>query len=157
MSIPTAQQLTAAIEIIRDRLLSEGVESVEAINAGRCGCVVSDVAEELGGLDVFYALGMSEMGIEQLMLHSDDEPCGFDRALVAKHWPEIQPPEGMDWDDLDAVATFCNFDAGTHEWIVFNGCHYDAEAPAGVANLWELPFFRRCIQSWQNSPAPAPI
>ncbi|CAH1690019.1 hypothetical protein BOSEA31B_20346 [Hyphomicrobiales bacterium] len=156
-SVSAAQRLATAIETIRDRLLAEGVESVQAINAGRCACVVSDVAEELGGLGDFYALGMSEMGIEQLMLHSDDEPCGFDRALIAEHWPNIQPPDGMDWDDLDAVATFCNFDAGTHEWIVFDGKHHDAEAPTGVSNLWSLPFFRRCIDDWQASLAPTPV
>lgn len=155
MSVP-AQKLAAAIETVRDRLLAEGVESVQAINAGRCGCVVSDVAEELGGLDTFYQLGMSEMGIEQLMLHSEDEPCGFDRKLIAKHWPGIQPPEGMDWDDLDAVASHCNFDAGTHEWIVLDGVHHDAESPIGVLNLWDLPFFRRCVDGWQASLAPTP-
>ena len=155
MSAP-AQKLATAIEIVRDRLLAEGVESVQAINAGRCGCVVSDVAEELGGLDAFYQLGMSEVGIEQLMLHADDEPCGFDRELIAKHGPGIKPPEGMDWDDLDAVASHCNFDAGTHEWIVFEGKHHDAESPNGVVNLWDLPFFRRCVDGWQASLAPTP-
>jgi len=32
---------------------------------------------------------------------------------------------------------------GDHVWIVYNGVHYDAEAPTGVDNAFRLPFFER--------------
>lgn len=32
---------------------------------------------------------------------------------------------------------------GGHEWIYFFGKHYDAEAPEGVDDFRELPFFKR--------------
>lgn len=30
-----------------------------------------------------------------------------------------------------------------HYWVLYNGRHYDAEAPEGVENWRDLPFFRR--------------
>lgn len=150
----TAGKLTEAIVKIRDRLLSEGIASAAEINAGRCTCVVSDVAEELGGLDAFYEHGMSELGIDQLMIVEDGEPSGFDRDLIADHWKDFVPPEGLNWDDMDAIAAYGNFSAGTHEWIVMDGRHYDAEAPAGVDNPFDLPFFQRIVAAWREETTP---
>lgn len=154
---PHHDALRMAIEKVRDDFLSEGVSDAATINAGRCGCVVSDVAELLGGLDDFYAMGMSEIGIDGFMNPHPEDECerdGFDRALIAERWPAITPPEGLDWEALDEIAAFANFNAGTHEWIVYEGRHYDAEAPEGVDNPFDLPFFVRIIEAWKLDCSP---
>ena len=37
---------------------------------------------------------------------------------------------------------------GDHFWIEYNGKHYDAEAPSGVDDYEELPFFQRTSDSF---------
>lgn len=145
----TLDKLKDAIGIVRDRLLAEGVPDVQSINSGRCGCVVSDVFEELGGVAQAYDLGLGELGITNLMHIVDDEPEGFDRVMLKEHWPAIVPPEGLDWDDLDTLAIDAQFSDGTHEWITFEARHFDAEAPGGVDSPFQLPFFLRVIEAWQ--------
>lgn len=153
----THERLKSALEGVRDRMLAEGTPSPADINCGRCGEVVSDVFEELGGVTEAYELGLMELGITNLMHIVDDEPEGFDREMLREHWPTTVPPEGMDWDDLDALAVFGDFSDGTHEWISFEGRHYDVEAVDGVDSPFDLPFFKRIVAAWQDERvAPTP-
>ena len=165
--MPSATEtLTAAIRTTIRQWI-EGGRAVEAmdINCGKadgcCDDFVADVYDTLGGQDVAYdELGLSEMGIDSVMAVGDEsdpeafnEGRPFDRTLLAKYWPSVQPPQGLSWDDLDQLSVDASFNCGTHVWIAVNGRHHDAECPEGVDNLFELPFFQRVIASWKADRA----
>lgn len=149
--------LEATIERVAGDLMARGIPDAASINAGSCECVVSMVIERLGGLDRFYAMGMDDISVAQFLtpVPGFETECGdFDRDLIGRHWPAIRPPEGLDWEDLDAVAAYADFGVGTHCWIHYEGRHFDAEAPGGVDNMFDLPFFRRIIGSWSLEGRP---
>jgi hypothetical protein len=148
--------LTAAILAVRGELVSTGrYASFQAINAGYCTDFCNDVTDRLGvPADAHEPF---EVGIDNLMECEDDEPTVMDRALLAAHWPKIQPPEGLTWDEVDQLASDAGFSAGTHVWLCLDGRHYDAEAPEGVDNPFDLPFFQRVVGSWlEERPSPRP-
>lgn len=155
----TEEELSTAIAKVRDELLAAGrYGSATEINAGYCDDFCSDVYEELGGVGLCENEGgLATVGIDGFMTHEDDEPVAFDRDLVRRAWPAFVPPPGMDWDDMDRLAADANFSCGTHVWIARDGRHYDAEAPQGVENPLDLPFFVRVVSSWRDErPSPSP-
>lgn len=148
--------LTKAIMDIRDELLASGeYASHAAINSGYCSDFADDVFERIGR-GVHEQLG--QLGIENFMQPAEDD--GFndgyplDRELLIEHWPSVVPTQGMTWDDLDALSRDAGFSTGTHVWIELEGIFYDAEAPDGVDNFFDLPFFQRVISSWIEEEAP---
>lgn len=150
--------LSAAIRTVRARLLDAGrYPDLPSINAGGCTAFTRAVRRELGR-EFCDEIGLEELGIDNLMESEDDEPTVMDRALLAEHWPLVVPPEGLGWDDIDALAAAAGFSCGTHEWLVLDGRHYDAEAPDGVDNPFDLPFFQRVVAGWleERDAAPRP-
>lgn len=153
----TPKMLTKAILDIRDELVASGqYASHRAINSGYCSDFADDVFERLGR-GVHQQLG--QLGIDNFMqpvADGDQFNDGYplDRELLLEHWPSVVPTQGMTWDDIDAVSLACDFSAGTHVWIELDGIFYDAEAPEGVENFFELPFFQRVISSWIEEEAP---
>ena len=83
-----------------------------------------------------------------LELEEDMDGGVLDRALLAQHWPAVQPPAGLTWEHLEQLAEEADWRVGTHIWLTFEGKHYDAECPDGVANFLELPFFSTGIRDW---------
>jgi len=151
----TPTELTAAIVAVRDRLVADGrYDGFAAINAGYCGDFADDVQDFLGRSPV--CAEPYQVGVEGFMESEDDEPTVMDRALLAEHWPDVVPPQGLDWDDVDALAARASFSCGTHTWLCLAGRHYDAEAPDGVDNFFDLPFFSRIVASWVEDSAPQP-
>lgn len=67
---------------------------------------------------------------------------------MSEHWPTVQPTHDLTWDELDCLSAAAEFNGGTHEWMHLDGRFYDAEAPDGVENFFELPFFDRAVVSW---------
>ena len=105
------------------------------------GDFISDVYEELGGVHAAYGLGLQELGLDSYMVDEGDnsaEGRPFDRALLAKHWPDVHPPENMGWDDLDRINEDAAVSSATWEWIEFGGKHHDRTTPDGVANFFDL-------------------
>lgn len=163
------ERLTTAIrETLANWIDGGGAVDARQINRGEaalgcCDDFASAVYETLGGQRVAYdEMGLFEVGIDGFMMVDDDENYDpgrpLDRALLSKHWPAIQPTQGLDWDDLDRLSEDAGFSVGTHVWLVLDQRHYDAECPEGVDNFFDLPFFQRVIASWkeerENSPAP---
>ena len=161
MTNPAEAQLTEAIQLELARWLADAPgTTARDINRGQgahgcCSDFVCDVYERLGGIDSAYELGLSEIGVDNFMDRDEDGECAtFDQDLIKEHWPLVVPPEGMTWDDLSKMALTCGFSAGTHEWIHLNGRHYDSETPNGVDNFFDLPFFKRVIDSYHCEISP---
>lgn len=153
----TPEMLTKAILDIRDELLASGEYASHAeINSGYCTDFADDVFERLGKGAHEY---LGQLGIDNFMLPPEEDD-GFndgyplDRELLTEHWPSVVPTQGMTWDDLDVLSSDAGFSTGTHVWIELNERFYDAEAPEGVDNFFELPFFQRVISSWIEEEAP---
>lgn len=157
--------LSNAIRTIAQAYLSRGLAgTLREINAGHCHQFADDVLrviEQSEAIDDADDIGLQAIGIANLMTPADDgdfnDGYPLDRELLGTHWPKVQPPDGLDWDDLDRLSEDAEFSAATHSWIAFEGRHYDAEAPDGVDNLFHLPFFVRVVESWKlegpNAPA----
>ncbi len=123
---------------------------------GCCSDFSAEVLSRLGDHRVSDAMGLTELGLDNLQVVDPDDAVGrpFDRPLLARHWPGIRPPAGLGWDDLDRLSEEAGFSGLTHTWLAMDGLHFDAETPEGVENPFELPFFRRVVQSWLAERAP---
>lgn len=162
----TRSDVSRTIRELRDEYVSSGnAADYAAINSGLCGdfsCDVISALSEAHGV-TFGEIPVHEHGVTDFVRtdpetgFSIDTGGPFDRELL-ENWPGVKPPEGMTWDDLDALSEYAGFHAGTHVFIHFDGLFYDAEAPDGVTSFFELPFFKRVISDWmERRSAPVPL
>ena len=155
----TPRLLSAACaEVLANLVASGAYPDATSVNAGYCGDFADDVYELLRAKGFRPHDDLDQVGIEGFLVPDEDmsEPPRFDRELVARHWPAMVPPAGLDWDAMDAVASDADFSPGTHTWIMLDGLHYDAETPEGVANPLALPFFERLVSGWMQEASPGP-
>ena len=142
-----ALNITATIIALRDDYLARGeAPSFYEINNGLCESFAVDVLDLLG-----HPKGILDLQNESFMCGDDGDPVGaeqWDARLLETQWG-VTPPAGLSWDDLNG----CDF--GHHVWLSYNGRHYDAECPEGVASPFELPIFARVIAE-ECAPRPVP-
>lgn len=150
----SVQDLASVVSGVLAKWMSSGLTNdAREINRGEaaggcCSDFCSAVVEALGGVVKASALGVSDIGVDQFMQPGEDEfdeGNPLDRALLNKHWPDVIPPDGLSWDDLDRFSEMAGFNPGTHVWIEFDGFHFDSECTHGVKNFFDLPFFQRVI------------
>lgn len=129
---------------LRDKLLAETGLTPEQFNSGHCMDFADDLARE--HRDLFEEIEMANLFNHDYEAGEDsDDATGFDLDMVKKLFPVMEPPAGWTWDDLfQAVPT------GTHVWAYCHSDHhsYDIEAPDGVLNPLDLPFFQRLIHHY---------
>lgn len=113
------------------------------INCGSCQDFAAELIRALD--DRSMGLRAYEIWVDDLLQGDplDDERGDFDRERVERDHPATRPPEDLGWDGMDVVAKEYDFAGGTHVWVVIEDRHYDAEAPEGVDNAFDLPFFKR--------------
>jgi len=155
--------ITAGIRFTLDRWLKEGLASDPCeINTGAAkGGTAEDFARHV--VHDLGDLGFLPARLHITMLSQDwDAPetigSPFDRTEIARHYPSSVPPEGMDWDDLTRMSADLGFTFESHVWLNKGDRHYDAECPEGVANLFDLPFFKRAVATWvaEHKAPPSP-
>ncbi len=161
LKLLTANDISSAISNIRDHWLSTGLaESMEQAHRGEapggsCITLVRELNTRLreGGFDLsdFHTVDLASF---QVYCEDDDEGRPLDRKLLKKHWPNVQPSHGLDWNMIDRLSDDAGWNSGTHMWSTFQGKHYDGECPEGVENFFELPFFQRCIVGWLEDKNP---
>jgi hypothetical protein len=157
-------RLACAVRATLDEWMAHGyaVDGAEinsgAAAGGCCSDFSAEVLSRLGDHAVADAMGLAELGLDNLQVADPDDTIGrpFDRPLLARHWPRIRPPGDLGWDDLDRLSEDAGFSGLTHVWLTMGGLHFDAEAPDGVENLFDLPFFRRVVASWIAERRPSP-
>ncbi|MBK6616538.1 hypothetical protein [Ottowia sp.] len=128
--------LPSAIRALRDEYVAKEFATKHwVINDGLCDAFARDIEERLGAEFKPYTVVESA----NFMMGSNGDPAGTDRW----DWKTIMAngglPEHWSADALDGV------DFGNHVWIADGLMHYDAECPEGVASLFDLPLFRRCM------------
>ncbi|MCK4665996.1 hypothetical protein KAU33_04560 [Candidatus Dependentiae bacterium] len=101
------------------------VKSPYEINDGYCEEFAMDVIDDLGG----YSKDTFELVSEEF----GDE------------WATVQPGFKSEFGNLP-LEVRKEFDLPGHVWIFHKGKHYDAEAPDGVKNFFNLPIFKRAVE-----------
>ena len=157
--LPWDMDLSKHIEELRNQWLAQGkANSFEEINrgaarGGNCDTFARQVLEGLRGHENFA--GASDIELANFQVEEPDEMFEtegrpLDRELLKTYWPRVQPTQGLDWSDMEQLASDANWSSGTHVWVVHQQRHYDCECPEGVENFLELPFFQRAIASWKS-------
>lgn len=120
-----------AIEQLRDHYLSEGmVSSYKDINNGLC----VEFSEHIESL----VSGVEQVTNDSFVMSEDGwNGDGTDEWDMDK-LKEVNSSPSIGIDLLNQIVDY-------HSWIQYEGRHYDAECPAGVQNLFDLPFFSRTI------------
>lgn len=151
------EMIEDAILEVRQRMLDDGeAESFLEINRGLCEDLAMeaiDLVERRAGGEG-RDLGLTDCSIGAFIevdprtgfAYDDGGP--FDRELIARHYPLTAPPEGMTWDDMDAVSGYCGINGGSHIVVEHEARFYDAEVPEGVDNLFDLPYMQRLVAKW---------
>ncbi|NTF16952.1 hypothetical protein G6L37_00735 [Agrobacterium rubi] len=160
----THDLIEQAILETRQRMVDDGdaADFVE-INRGLCEDLAMEVIDIVVARSGSHAcdLGVTDASIAGYIAIDPDTGCAyeeggpFDRELLAEHFPLTRPPEGMTWDDMDAVSAFCGISGGSHIVVEWQGRFYDSEVPAGVDNLFDLPYLSRLVAAWRTGGSPA--
>lgn len=155
MPLLTPDALSEAITAVGEAWLSAGhTPSLAGINVGQapygnCDTFAREVTAHLNeqGWDTSALMNVE---LANFMALSEDEEGGvLDRRLLAKHWPAVKPPQGLNWQHLEILAEDADWGPGTHVWLVLDGRHYDSQTPQGTDNFLELPFFSTGIADWK--------
>jgi hypothetical protein len=146
-NLNTGHNITDIVKQTAKDFMEKDSCSLEQINQGSCGYFASAVIERMGGTtDNLYLM-------DTYMFYTRDE-----EKEGPPDEPYIEIKSGGYWfkDMLDKYGPipkdvdFSDFVADGHEWVYYNGKHYDAEAPGGVKTMWDLPFFKRELMSWRS-------
>ncbi len=141
------------VKAVTDEFIADGLaEDAYSINCGYCQDLAQKVVLTLDG-----QLHAAEVWSDDLLVPSENEdgPRTIAWARITHNWPQLAAPAEISREEMDTIATDYNFGGGAHVWAEIEGLHYDAEAPEGVANPFELPFFRRTFEhyvSTRNTP-----
>lgn len=130
-------------------------DSPRDINEGNCANFAEDLIRLLGGkTDNTYIIEVQRDlggGIEGWFKNSDGsykfEKYGkMPEKLLLSINQNINKYDGKynRWLNYDSFG-IDKFRVGDHYWVYHNGKHYDAEAPKGVSNMFNLPIFKRYI------------
>lgn len=124
---------------LRDRWVEETGKTPQQINAGMC----FDFADELASdhPELFFSVGLGNfMNHDCKTGQNCWDATGFDLELLRLHYPAWHPPQGWTWKTMFEVVN-----DGCHGWAICktNGLCYDIEVPDGIANPFELPWFKR--------------
>ncbi len=141
--------IAAAIRAETAAWLARGqVRSIREIGQGWCVDFCEAVFERLGQDEAYLT---AEGPLEALRTSdwwvrlSADEAESFCVDIPRLRSEGAPLPKGVDDDTLSGLLGHA-----THEWISFEGRHYDAGAPDGVAHWLELPFFANQITAEQS-------
>jgi hypothetical protein len=162
--MPTTRDLIEEpILEVRQCMVDEGeAEDFTDINRGLCEDLAMeaiDIVARRAGIEA-AALGLTDASIGGFIAvdprtgYAYEDGGPFDRELLAKHFPRTEPPEGLTWDDMDEMSGFCGINGGSHIVVEHDGRFYDSEVPAGVENLFDLPYMGRLIAGWQAEGSP---
>jgi hypothetical protein len=137
---------------IREQYVSRGfADDFEDINRGNCEnfavSVIDEIREQSAEGDVpeieFYEICSFFEG------QGDDECVEeygpLDRTALSIMLPDMSPPGGRTWEQLDRIVGETEIGWGLHTFMICEGRVYDSEAPEGVPGIFDLPFYERYL------------
>jgi hypothetical protein len=149
---------------LREQWVASGqAESFQTINAGQCedfaDAVVEAVCEQSAEGDVPEIESIELPNFYQVNPETGfafDEGGPLDRVKLLEVLPNMKPPEGMSWEDLDRFIWDASIGWGYHVFVVCEGRVLDSEAPDGVESIFDLPFYQRFLEKFENDKALQP-
>jgi len=113
--------------------------SIKELNDGFCYDLAEEVVKKIGRSKDLFTLNTAKF--------SSDYPVDMIEALF-KH--EINWSKEMLNKWGKPPMNIKKWHPGEHEWIVYKGRHYDAEAPNGVDKWYDLPIIQRYIEKFHK-------
>lgn len=149
---------------LREQWVASGrAESFEEINSGQCDdfaeALVEAVLEQSAEGDVPEIESIELPNFFQIDPNTGfafDEGGPLDREKLLSALPNMKPPQGMSWDDLDRFIWDAGISWGYHVFAICEGLVLDSEAPYGVDSIFELPFYQRFMLKFENDKALQP-
>lgn len=151
-----AQQLTQSIErVVENWLGGDSARTAKEIVEGvaRWGTpkdFIGDVYSDLSQKVNLFTLGVGQVRFGDLINKVPGDDFVFDKGHLRALWANGPIPPTITLDDLYEQAEALFYAFRHHEWIVFEGKHYDAEAPQGANSMLQLPFFQRHLDYMQQ-------
>ena len=133
--------ITHAIVRIRNKLMEKHAISVPELSDGWCETIATDALQEIK-LPSWATEANEPYEVDPYCFLVPEEFIAtiIDTRLLAKYWPNIKPPPGLTFEDVDSL----NIMSG-HFWITDGVLHYDSESPSGEKNFFDLKYFRNNI------------
>ena len=118
--------------------------SISDINNGMCVEFSEEIIEKLGEENENLYILHSDEFYDEFREGNFDNPILTDRGDWNKDALEKYGYLPIDLSSLNNGLVH-------HQWIYYNGKHYDAERPNGVNKWFELPIFQRMIKRVKNN------
>ena len=132
--------------LVRDEMITEGYgDSFRSINQGNCDTFAYRVAKKMRELIVTDSTRIAEQEICDFFVERDVDGGPLNRQQLSEVLPEMIPPDGMSWDELNRLIDQTGMGWGLHVFVVYEGRAYDSETPEGVTSFFDLPFFQRYL------------
>lgn len=129
-------EITSTIRKLISEWIAEGeVKNVYQIGSGQCYEFADELEYRLQKIP-----GVNRAETEDWWI--DD--FSMDIGLLRRQCVEL--PKNINDNDLSYILG-----AATHAWITWNGLHFDATAPEGVACFTQMPFFADQISAFQQA------
>jgi hypothetical protein len=130
MSETTLGKFNNITEFIR-HVLTLYNQTPQEINNGNCEDFSKDIWAHWPGVTLH--------GVEDFQLNGL-----FDWDLLSNSYWKITVPAGR------TIQSLNDANLGGHLWIACQSKHYDAECPEGVDSFFDLPFFKRQLELYDN-------
>lgn len=140
------RSITKIIKQTSEEFMEDNECSLWDINNGLCDYFSTTVMEKMGGYqdnlfelsgDMFFNVADVEFAKENWVNIIETRYGVWSKEMLERYgYPKV---------DLKIVD-----DTIDHVWIYFNGRHYDAEAPNGVAYWYELPLCKKFFKSFKK-------
>lgn len=129
--------LTNLIITVRSEFLEKGIcNSYSEINSGFCVDFVDEIEDRFSGKFETLTTNIFNPSDERIKEYLKQT---YNDTIITKDsvcWSKNMLDE-YGYPDTDLLDE----EPPAHIWIYYNGKHYDAEAPNGVDNPWDLPIF----------------
>lgn len=130
------------------------VKTVREIGDGLCYTFCESVFARLG-LSAEYSSETGPVEVHQTedwwarVIEADGSPSPYEAEDFMADIPRLRSEGAPVPDDVDDAALAYLIGSATHEWIGFEGRHYDATAPEGVEHWLLMPFFADQITGYR--------
>lgn len=140
---------------ITARMIEDGYgQTAKDINGGNCDIFADLLAKSIA---ISHVVVSENFGVREISSYFEDyEDSGMplQRAEVLRDLPDMIPPSGLSWDQLDVFIEHANLGWGLHVFVVFDGKAYDSETPDGVFSFFDLPVFQRLLSVYEAKHGP---
>ena len=107
-----------------------------------------------GGCEDFADTVHAKMGRPSNMIIMDDGIFWQESAATPSDQWDNNGSEPYNMSALERYGSELDkipegFQMVGHVWIYYNGKHYDAETPYGTSSIWDMPIFKRNLESYR--------